>query len=422
MRVLVACPHPLSERMSGSNLRSLEIARQLVMHFDVTVGAPEINIAASAFPFRMQALRRDQYVRQVQAYDAVISNGTCIPARVLSQSGAKPLWITDLYNPFLFETLCSGPEQTQRLWPRVRHLHHLYRYLLRRSDLILCSSPQQQDFWIGGLHAAGGIVPDHRRGIVAADDLVRVVPFGIPDDPAVKRQSVLKGIHPKIADNDKVVLWGGGIWNWLDPLTLIDAMRLLKESRPDIKLVFMGAHLPQDQDAAQSMAHRARERAVQNGLLDSTVFFNDQWVPYETRADYLCEADLAVCLAPEGLENTYSYRTRLTDAIWAALPVVCTRHGFVADWIESRRGGLVVAGGNSAAAADAIQRALEAAVNEEFRTNLVKHQHELRWSRCVEPLVEFLKEAESGGIPPRKKGVLALLVYMAYKFSTLVKI
>ena len=58
------------------------------------------------------------------------------------------------------------------------------------------------------------------------------MPFGLSARPPVHERAVLKGVWPGIGADDQVLLWGGGIWRWLDPLTPIRAMeRLTAEGR-----------------------------------------------------------------------------------------------------------------------------------------------------------------------------------------------
>jgi len=51
------------------------------------------------------------------------------------------------------------------------------------------------------------------------EKLLTVVPFGVSDDPPRRTRTALKGVVPGIGADDHVILWGGGVYNWLDPLT-----------------------------------------------------------------------------------------------------------------------------------------------------------------------------------------------------------
>ncbi|NJP07416.1 MAG: glycosyltransferase family 4 protein, partial [Chloroflexaceae bacterium] len=58
------------------------------------------------------------------------------------------------------------------------------------------------------------------------------------------------------------------------------------------------------------------------GLRDTTVFFNDHWVPYTERGRYLLEADIGISTHLEHIETRFAFRTRVLDYIWAGLPMV----------------------------------------------------------------------------------------------------
>ena len=45
------------------------------------------------------------------------------------------------------------------------------------------------------------------------------MPFGLPDGPAPEATGALRAAFPVIGSGDRVLLWGGGIWDWLDAET-----------------------------------------------------------------------------------------------------------------------------------------------------------------------------------------------------------
>ena len=54
----------------------------------------------------------------------------------------------------------------------------------------------------------------------------------------------MKGVLSGIAPSDRLLLWGGGIWNWFDPLTVIRAVGRLAEVRDDVAALFLGMKHP----------------------------------------------------------------------------------------------------------------------------------------------------------------------------------
>ena len=58
-----------------------------------------------------------------------------------------------------------------------------------------------------------------------------------------------------------MILWGGGIWEWFDPLTLIRAVARIRRARPEVKLFFMGTRHPNPMVPDMAMTARAIELA-----------------------------------------------------------------------------------------------------------------------------------------------------------------
>ena len=149
-----------------------------------------------------------------------------------------------------------------------------------------------------------------------------------------------------IGRSDRLLLWGGGIWNWLDPLTVIRAVGRLAEDRSDVRLLFLGMTHPSSAVEEMSMADRAVRLAEELELDGRSVFFNRAWVPYEERLSWFAEADLGVSAHRDSLEARLAFRTRVLDHIACGTPLVVTRGDVLADLVESRGMGRVVAPGD----------------------------------------------------------------------------
>ena len=118
-------------------------------------------------------------------------------------------------------------------------------------------------------------------------NIIDVVPFGISETPPVHRRQMIKGVWKDITKNDFVVLWGGGIWNWFDPLTLIKAMALLGKKQKNIKLVFICSQHPNKDNPSHRMTEKALKLSKTLQLYDKNVYFYSDWVPYQERENYL---------------------------------------------------------------------------------------------------------------------------------------
>ncbi len=90
------------------------------------------------------------------------------------------------------------------------------------------------------------------------------------------------------------------------------------------------------------MAVRARELADSLGLTGRHVFFNEKWVPYNDRQNFLLDADVGVSTHFEHIETTFSFRTRILDYLWTHLPIVTTRGDGFGDLVIAEGLGVAV--------------------------------------------------------------------------------
>ncbi|MFQ5561897.1 MAG: hypothetical protein ACE5FU_15115, partial [Nitrospinota bacterium] len=148
--------------------------------------------------------------------------------------------IIDLYNIFLTENAILYKDYPEELKSYSYQLD-LYKlnFQLLLGDHFLCANTPQFHFLTGMLTALNKINISNLESIP-----ITIIPFGIDETEATSEKRALKGVHPGIDAKDKVLLWGGGIWDWLDPFTVIRAMKLLSQKRDDIKLFFMGINSP----------------------------------------------------------------------------------------------------------------------------------------------------------------------------------
>ena len=185
---------------------------------------------------------------------------------------------------------------------------------------------------------------------------------------------------------------GGGIYNWFDPLTLIRAIDKLKDRHSDVRLFFMGLKHPNPGVPDMRIAWETQELSRALELTGRHVFFNEGWVPYDERADYLLDADLGVSTHFQHVETAYSFRTRILDYLWASLPIVATDGDTFATLIRAHGLGRVVPAQDVDALVVALEEMLydEAAVAE-VRVCVKEFANGYVWSRTLRPLVEFCR-------------------------------
>ena len=106
------------------------------------------------------------------------------------------------------------------------------------------------------------------------------------------------------------------------------------------------------------MAVEARRLPTELGLLDTHVFFNEGWVPYDERQNFLLDADVGVCMHLDHVETAFSFRTRVLDYLWASLPVVTTAGDAMATLVTGSGAGLIVPPEDPGAIESALDRLL----------------------------------------------------------------
>ncbi|HEY9307252.1 MAG TPA: glycosyltransferase family 4 protein [Microbacterium sp.] len=391
-RVLIITGDLIGERMAGPAIRVWNMAEALSAACDVRIVSwNRIERTSDRFDTVHVREADDRQMRDHEAWaDVIIVQGTSF--RVFpSIAQTQKIVVADLYDPFQLEQLEMNKYAAPAEWAdEVTKAVSLLNEQLARADCFLCASEAQRNLWLGGLSSMGRLNPTTYSDDPTFESLLRLVPFGVPGEPPVQRRHGIKGTVPGIATDDKVLIWGGGIYNWFDPVTLVEAMGLLADEHPEIKLFFLSArHFNPDIPEMQALTDTV-ESAERLGLLDRTVFFNDAWVDYERRADYLLDADIGVSTHLIHAETRFAFRTRILDYLWAELPIVATDGDSFATLIRDRGIGRVVPAQDAPALAAAI---VEMVWDEDARRvaadNLKAVREEFMWSRALAPLVAF---------------------------------
>src|SRR5438309_5329557 len=341
--VLVVANGPMQRQMAGPSIRGLCLSR--VLHargHQVTVALPApTDLPDQGFP--LVVYTADSIVSLAGRADVVLVQGYVL-RRHPDLAHVHSRIVVDLYDPFPLENLLVF----QRAPMERREAEHLESITaiweqLARGDFFLCSSERQRDFWVGGLTAMNRVNPYTYSEDPTLRNLIDVVPFGIPSVPASSTQRAIRSRVAGVGRDDIVLLWGGGVYNWFDPAILIRAVGRLADRHPRLRLVFMGgAHPEPGINELMWAVPEARRLADELDLTGRFVFFNDTWVPYEARADWLLDADVGVSTHFDHVETRFSFRTRVLDYFWAGLPVICTAGDTIADTVASRELGATV--------------------------------------------------------------------------------
>jgi glycosyltransferase involved in cell wall biosynthesis len=380
-RVLVITPDPVGPRMSGPAIRAYELARQLAGRCAVTLASKfEAGRDAAGFTLTSYEGSNAKLVALAREADVLVVQGATLYHHPDLAELGKYL-VVDLYAPLVFESYPNFVQQGAFADAAYAVHQQIMDGQMLAGDFFLCASERQRDMWLGRFCGLKRLRPALFERDASLNDLLAIVPFGVADEPPQPGPPVMRGVLPGVTDTDTLLLWGGGIWEWFDPLTLIRAVAGL--DRPDVKLVFMGLAHPNPDIAPMAMASRAVALAEELGVKDTRVFFNHGWVDYDERARYLLEADAGVSVHFDSVETRFSYRTRVLDYLWAGLPVLTTRGDALAELVARDGLGLVLDYEDVAG----WQRALTRLADEGLQVPSVAAR--LRWSEVARPLVAY---------------------------------
>jgi glycosyltransferase involved in cell wall biosynthesis len=388
-RVAVITADVLSDQMAGPAIRAYHIAEQLATAHSVTlISTARCTIEHDGFACRYAPWGALEQV--VGAAEVVVLQGFVSYHAPWLVRGEKIL-VIDLYDPINLEQL----EQLRDRPATDRHatLDVTVRVLneqLVRGDFFICASEEQRHFWLGQLSALGRLNPENYDRDPSMHSLITVCPFGLPSRPPTAEHPAIKGVAPGITHADKVILWAGGIYNWFDPLTLLRALHRLEAAHTDLRLYFLGMKHPNPDVPAMRMAGAARALAAELGLVGRSVYFNEGWVDYADRQNYLLDADVGVSTHFEQLETTFSFRTRILDYLWAGMPVVTTGGDSFGALVAAEGLGVTVAERD----VDGLAAALERTVYDSnfvaaCRANVERVRRRFVWEQSLQPLSEF---------------------------------
>jgi glycosyltransferase involved in cell wall biosynthesis len=378
--------------MAGPGIRAWEFARLLANEHEVVVAAPSAA-QRDGTGFRVVESVRSVVEREARACDVLVVQGSALDLFPSLRRSSVPL-VVDLYDPYIFENLEIHASQpmTSRLAIHDQDLAVL-RQQVTVGDFFLCASERQRYLWLGVLAAMNRINPLTYREDPTLARLLAVVPFGLPDEPLQQGAPAMRRVLPGVGDRDVIILWGGGIWDWFDPLTLIKAVGQVVPDHPELKLVFMGTSHPNVSVPKPGMVAEAAALSDRLGLTDRHVFFHGGWVAYDKRQSFLAEADIGASLHLSHLETTFSFRTRVLDYLWAGLPMLLTVGDSMAELAQREGIGVVVQPQAVDQATTGLRRLLE---DHEYADRCREAAHRVserfRWSEVGTPLQEFCRQ------------------------------
>jgi len=381
---------PLQNHLAaGPGIRSWEISRGLRKYgHNVTIAVPTkcMDIEINEFSgIKIEKWDYNNLISLCDEMDAIFMlQGDIVLSKFFVEHISSDLCVViDVYDPNLIESLNMLSSNSNGTINFSNQLMGIIP-ILKRGDFFVCASNRQRYYYLGILNVLGRINP-----LTYNEKLIEIVPFGVPDDDPVyeERNNMMRG--GLVNNDDKIVLWFGGIYPWFDAITLINAIDIAVKKNPLIKLVIMGAVHPRGHAPSDNYI-KTLELSKKLGLYNKNVFFTG-WRPYDERIYWYREADIGICTFPLHLETELSYRTRVVDMLWGGLPVITTEGDEMSTLIKHYNCGETVIPNDPEKLSNIIIDMLE---DNEKRKKMAENTkmftENFRWNKVVKPLAEFL--------------------------------
>lgn len=376
-RIALLCSEPLRERMAGIGIRYLELARRLPaagIEAVIVSAGPASEVPMT--PASVREFERGRLAALLADCDGAVAQGQLANDLVL-ECPDLPTAI-DLYDPWLVENLHYTATLGLDPW---RNDHATWNLQLSRGDLFLCSTAAQRLYYLGFLTALGRVNPESIAGDPDLDRLTRVVPFGVPAE-LPPYEPVLSARQP-----GEVRLFFGGMYDWYDPHTLLEALSRI-EHLP-WTLVFV--RNPNPGATPQRLLEETEGLCRRRGWWQERVALVD-WVPAARRFDLLRDCDVLVAPHRHSLETRLSLRTRFLDAFALGMPVVVSSGGAIASLVEEARVGWVAPAGDAEALASILADAISDPTARERAGEAGRTlARRFDWDQVLAPLLEFCR-------------------------------
>lgn len=396
-KIFLISADKVGKSMAGPGVRYFEMAKILSKHFDLTLLVPD-NCDIAGDGFKILSYNSNSASKSIgkliQKADVVVAQNLRPPLiRKIKQLNIR--YIADLYDPLTVEVLEYSKYDNEQQKRSVFDFNY-YSLLLQinSADHLLCASSRQRDFYTGILSDQKIINPKVYQQNPDIRQLISLVPFGLSKDklPPIDLQ-IVKSKIPNLKEDDKIVYWGGGIFNWFDPLSIVKAIEEISKIRSDVKLFFLGVKHPNPKIKQMEMAQKTIDYCKKQGLLDKFVFFNYGWTPYEERVHFLSRANIGISTHFDNLETRLSFRTRILDYLKAELPMILTEGDSMADLCREKNLGIVVKFQD----VKEIKKAILDLVDDKNRINQIKSniaeaKKEFYWEVCLKDLISLIKE------------------------------
>ncbi len=350
--ILLLCTEQVEKHLGGLAIRYLRLADTLSAHFPVTFWAP-------AFSTGLLKKRVTWNGENPQQFQAVIAPpNACLFFPNIHLWNVPLVW--DVMHPLPVENLYVFPNDALQ-WD---YSSALMEFCFLTGSLLLVATPKQKEWYSLHIRALGKDVAE------------RFIMYP-PSPPAEPFPAGANGER-------KYLLWMGGLWDWLDPLTAVRGFVKIASEVP-YQLVFLGTKKGGDLAFTSRWLEVLQRETPEKLLASGKIQFCD-WIAYEERVRYLAHSVAGISLHPESMEAAFAFRGRILDYLWAGLPILATKGEFLGDFCASEGAAHLIPPSDESAFADAVLSICSESARQkmaETARNLVKNWEKYFPSSCL---------------------------------------
>ncbi len=394
-KLLVITPDVIGKKMAGPGMRYVAVAKAMAAHMPVTFA---VGVEGSQeYDFGDHNVTTRTYTH-VDELNKIIDDCEVIFCQFVDTNAARYALehgkriIYDLYNALPVETIgaekISGYTTIPDKDREYGELLNYFKFCVQTGSYFVTSNTYQRDWWLGFMMANRALMPSNLHGRTL-EDIIGLMSFGMEEQEPRQTSHGLRGKFG-ITDEDFILVWNGGIWDWYDAETPIRAVAELSKKDPRIKLSFYGTTHPNSAVGRPKNTDRAIALAKKLNVYNTNVLFNDDWVPIDERVNYLGDSDVALSSHRKTIETHFAFRTRILDHFWVSLPSIVTDGEWFSDYIDTNDLGIVTPCGD----VDAMKKAITDLQNQNtysrIKQNVNSIRDEWRWSKTTDSLRDFI--------------------------------
>ena len=380
----------IESEMTLSAIRVWNFAKVMSKYMNVILAIPnEPNFPP--MEFEITRYTNDLSIESLSARTDIFLFSETILDRFESLNWSDKYLILDIYNSYYLTTFEENKDKPRgKKIRKNKFLVEAINKQLSYGDYFICASEKQRNYWVEVFLALKKMSPGIYRKNVLFNKIIDVAPFGLPENKPIHTKNVLKGGIKGIEENDFVVLCEGGIYNRIETISVVKAMKIIWDKRKDVKLFFMGIKQTGKFTEEGDLANEIVELAKSIGIYKKNLFFDFENVKYDEKQNYLTESDAAIIIRPDSIEKRFSFKTSELDYIWIGLPMISTECDFFSDLIDEKHLGIVIKEKDPESIANSIVKLAE---DKEFHNKCVKNLAEVAinytWDKACAPILKY---------------------------------